>query len=90
MSITVSLPTILRPLADNQRRVETSGTSLSAVIENLETAHPGLKARLIEDGALRRYINIYINDEDVRFLAGLESELSDGDRIDILPAVAGG
>jgi molybdopterin synthase sulfur carrier subunit len=90
MSITVSLPTILRPLADNQRRVETTGTQLGAVIDNLEIAYPGLKARLVEDGALRRYINIYINDEDVRFLDGLESELNDGDRIDVLPAVAGG
>jgi len=90
MAIQVSLPTILRPLADNQRRVDADGANLRAAIDNLESSYPGLKAKLIEDGALRRYVNIYINDEDVRFLQGLETVLTDGDRIDVLPAVAGG
>ena len=90
MAIEVSLPTILRPLANNQRRVEATGSTLAAAIDSLEASYPGLKAKMVEDGALRRYVNIYINDEDVRFLDGLNSTLSDGDRIDVLPAVAGG
>jgi MoaD family protein len=90
MAISVSLPTILRPLANNARRVDASGETLGAAIDNLEASYPGLKAKLVEDGALRRYVNIYINDEDVRFLDGLNSKVSDGDRIDVLPAVAGG
>lgn len=90
MAIQVSLPTILRPLANDLRRVDTDGANLATAIDNLDAAYPGLKDRLVEDGALRRYVNIYINDEDVRFLGGLEAALSDGDRIDVLPAVAGG
>lgn len=90
MAIQVSLPTILRPLANDLRRVDTEGATLATAIDNLDAAYPGLKDRLVEDGGLRRYVNIYINDEDVRFLGGLEAELADGDRIDVLPAVAGG
>lgn len=90
MAIEVSLPTILRPLADNQRRVHVDGANLAELIENLEAAYPGLKDRLVEESGLRRYVNIYINDEDVRFLGGLQASLSDGDRVDVLPAVAGG
>ena len=90
MAIQVSLPTIMRPLANNLRRVETQGATLAAAIDSLDEQYPGLKDKLVEDGALRRYVNIYINDEDVRFLNGLNSALSDGDRVDVLPAVAGG
>lgn len=90
MPIQVSLPTILRPLAKDLRRVDTEGANLAEAIDFLEASYPGLKDRLVEDGALRRYVNIYINDEDVRFLGGLDSALADGDRIDVLPAVAGG
>ena len=63
---------------------------LSALIDDLEANHPGLKERLIEDGDLRRFVNVYVNDEDVRFIGGLEAELSDGDQVVVLPAVAGG
>lgn len=90
MAIEVSLPTILRPLANNLRRVDAEGANLAELIENLDSSYPGLKDRLVEDSALRRYVNIYINDEDVRFLGGLEAPLAAGDRVDVLPAVAGG
>ena len=66
------------------------GGSLSALIDSLEADHPGIKERLIENGDLRRFINIYVNDEDVRFLGGLETQVSEGDSVTVLPAVAGG
>ena len=90
MSIEVRIPTILRPYTKDQKSVEAAGATLSAVITDLDANYAGLGERLLENGALRRFINVYINDEDVRFLDGLETELSDGDRIDVLPAVAGG
>lgn len=90
MSIAVSIPTILRTYTNNARTVEASGDSLESVIADLETNFPGLSDRLMENGALRRFVNIYINDEDVRFLGGLTAPVSDGDNITILPAVAGG
>ncbi|WP_372736248.1 MoaD/ThiS family protein [Nocardioides sp.] len=90
MAIEVRIPTILRTFTDGAKAVDAQGASLSALIEDLEGNHPGLKDRLIEDGDLRRFINVYINDEDVRFIGGLEAELSDGDQVVVLPAVAGG
>jgi molybdopterin converting factor small subunit len=89
MSIEVRIPTILRPYTKDQKVVSAEGASLSAVIADLDTNF-GLGERLLENGALRRFINIYINDEDVRFLGGLEAPIKDGDSITILPAVAGG
>jgi molybdopterin converting factor small subunit len=70
--------------------VSAEGASLGALIDDLEANHPGIKERLIDDGDLRRFVNVYVNDEDVRFLGGLEATLSDGDQIVVLPAVAGG
>ncbi|MBU6347513.1 MAG: MoaD/ThiS family protein [Actinomycetales bacterium] len=90
MSISVSIPTILRTYTNNARAVEATGDSLEAVITDLEANFPGLSDRLMDNGALRRFVNIYINDEDVRFLGGLTAPVSDGDNITILPAVAGG
>ncbi|MFW0790042.1 MoaD/ThiS family protein [Gordonia sp. CPCC 205333] len=90
MAITVSIPTILRPYTDGEKRVEASGTSLSAVIDDLESRHAGLKDRLVADGALHRFVNVYVNDEDVRFSGGLQTAIDDGDDVTILPAVAGG
>jgi molybdopterin synthase sulfur carrier subunit len=90
MSITVSLPTILRPYVNDQRRVQIEGATLGSLIDNLDAAYPGIKNRIVEDGGIRRYVNVYINSEDVRFLNGVDSQLADGDEIDILPAVAGG
>ena len=90
MSITVSLPTILRTYAKDQRRVQGEGATLGLLIDDLELSYPGLKERIVEDGGIRRYVNVYINSEDVRFLQGIDSPLSSGDEVDILPAVAGG
>ena len=94
MAVEVRIPTILRPYTGDQKSVEASGASLSALIDDLESNHPGIKERLVEtkDGGvdLRRFVNVYVNDEDVRFLGGLEAPLSDGDQVVVLPAVAGG
>jgi len=90
MSIEVRIPTILRPYTKDQKTVEAEGSTLSAVISNLDAQYAGIGERLLENGALRRFINDYINDEDVRFLGSLEAPIKDGDSITILPAVAGG
>ena len=90
MAIEVRIPTILRTYTDGAKAVDASGASLSALIDDLDANHPGIKDRLIENGDLRRFVNVYVNDEDVRFLGGLEATLSDGDQIVVLPAVAGG
>jgi molybdopterin converting factor small subunit len=90
MSIEVRIPTILRPYTKDQKTVEAEGSTLSTVISNLDAQYAGIGDRLLEDGALRRFINVYINDEDVRFLGSLEAPIKDGDSITILPAVAGG
>jgi molybdopterin synthase sulfur carrier subunit len=94
MAIEVRIPTILRTYTGGEKAVEATGDTLTALIDSLEADHPGLKDRLIDqiDGApqLRRFVNVYINDEDVRFIGSLEATLSDGDQVVILPAVAGG
>lgn len=90
MPVAVSIPTILRTYTGNARRVEVSGDSLKTLITNLDAQYPGLGDRLLENGQLRRFVNIYINDEDVRFMGSLDAQLSDGDSVTILPAVAGG
>jgi MoaD family protein len=90
MAVTVSIPTILRTHTGGQKTVEASGSTLAEVIDNLESTHGGIKGRLVKDGSLHRFVNIYVNDEDVRFLGALEAKLSDGDNVTILPAVAGG
>ena len=90
MTIEVRIPTILRPYTKDQKTVEAEGSTLSAIITDLDAHYVGLGERLLENGALRRFINVYINDEDVRFLGGLEAPIKDGDSITILPAVAGG
>ena len=90
MTIDVRIPTILRPYTKDQKSVQATGSSLAALIADLDLNYAGLGERLLENGALRRFINVYINDEDVRFLGGLEAPIKDGDSITILPAVAGG
>ena len=90
MAIEVRIPTILRNYTGGEKAVNADGASLSALIDDLEVNHPGIKDRLIENGDLRRFVNVYVNDEDVRFIGGLEAVLSDGDQIVVLPAVAGG
>ena len=90
MSIEVRIPTILRPVTTGQKIVEVTGSMLAEVIRNLDSQYPGIEGRLLENGVLRRFINIYINDEDVRFIGGLEAPTKSGDSITIIPAVAGG
>lgn len=91
MSVHVKLPTILRKHAGGEARVDADGTTLRELLSNLEGSYPGItKNVLTEDGGLHRFINIYVNDEDVRYLGSLETELEAGDTISILPAVAGG
>ena len=90
MAITVSIPTILRTHTGGEKSVEASGATLAEVIDSLESNHGGLKARLVKDGTLHRFVNIYVNDEDVRFAGGMEAKVADGDNVTILPAVAGG
>jgi molybdopterin synthase sulfur carrier subunit len=94
MAIEVRIPTILRTYTGGEKAVTGDGASLSALIDDLEANHPGIKERLLDDKGgkadLRRFVNVYINDEDVRFIGGLDAELSDGDQVVVLPAVAGG
>ena len=93
MSVAVRIPTILRSYTAGvaEVSVEPAEPTLSATITALETAYPGLTARVLDDqGALRRFVNVYVNDEDVRFLGSLETTLKDGDSVTVLPAVAGG
>lgn len=91
MSVTVRIPTPLRKLTNDLDVVSSDGGTLLACIETLERQYPGLKERLCDEtGELRRFVNVYINGEDVRFLSGLETALNPGDEVSIVPAVAGG
>jgi molybdopterin synthase sulfur carrier subunit len=91
MSVEVRIPTILRTYTGGEKAVTGSGDTLAALLEDLDSRHSGLKGRLLtDDGALHRFVNVYVNDEDVRFLGGLETKLADGDSVTVLPAVAGG
>jgi len=91
MTVTVRIPTPLRKLTDGADEVSIEGATIGAMIDNLEAAHAGLKERLCdENGEIRRFVNVYLNDEDVRFLNGRDTELKDGDEVSIVPAIAGG
>jgi sulfur-carrier protein len=91
MAIEVRVPTILRSYTGGAKVVESSGDTLAALLDNLDAQHNGLRGRLVTaEGALHRFVNIYVNDEDVRFLGALDAKLADGDTVTILPAVAGG
>jgi sulfur-carrier protein len=90
MPIEVRIPTILRQYTGGAKVVEGAGDTLAALIDDLEARHPGLHDRLIDNGELRRFVNVYLNDEDVRFVDGLKTQLADGDSVTVLPAVAGG
>jgi sulfur-carrier protein len=93
MAIEVRIPTILRSYTDGQKAVEGSGTTIEELFADLESRHAGIRERLVDGeagGGLRRFVNVYLNDEDVRFLDGISTELADGDSVTILPAVAGG
>jgi sulfur-carrier protein len=87
----VKLPTILRPHAGGVRDVDAKGTTLRELLDDLEARYPGITAMVLtDDGALHRFVNVYVNDEDVRYLGSLETEVRPGDTVSILPAVAGG
>ena len=90
MAIEVRIPTILRSYTGGAKAVEGSGATLDELLNNLDAAHGGLRERLVDGEKLRRFVNVYLNDEDVRFLGGLETPVKDGDAVTILPAVAGG
>jgi len=91
MAVTVRIPTTLRPLTGGAKQVEVTPGPLSEVIAGLESAHPGFADRLLdEDGGLRKFVNVFVDDDDVRYLDGLSTEVADGITVSIIPAVAGG
>ena len=91
MAVTVRIPTPLRRLTQNLAEVETEGVDIKTIIDNLESDYPGMKERICDDGGnIRRFVNIYLNDEDIRFLEGKETPVADGAEISIIPAIAGG
>ena len=90
MAVTVRIPTPLRTLTGGADEVPADGATVAEVIDNLEANHPGMKERLCDEKGVRRFVNLYANDEDIRFLDNLETALKDGDTMSIVPAIAGG
>ncbi len=91
MSVNVRVPTILRTYTGGESEVDTEGSSLREVLDSLDASYPGIKGRIVdEQGALRRFVNVYVGNDDVRFLDGLDTSISDGTQISVIPAVAGG
>lgn len=91
MAVTVRIPTPLRKFTGDQADVEVQGATVGEVIDNLEAQHSGIKERMVdESGAIRRFVNVYVNEEDIRFLDGSETGVQDGDQVTIVPAIAGG
>jgi molybdopterin synthase sulfur carrier subunit len=91
MPIQVRIPTPLRKFTGGAESVPASGNTIGAVIQDLESRHPGLKERLCDDsGKVRRFVNLYVNGDDIRFMSNLETPIKDGDEISIVPAIAGG
>ena len=91
MAVTLRIPTPLRTLTGGADEVQLEAASVGAAIEALEAAHPGIRERVLSDeGKVLRFVNIFLNDDDIRFLDGLESPVKDGDAISIVPAIAGG
>ena len=91
MSVTVRIPTQLRPLAGGSATVAVTGSTISEVLKGLEAAHPGFNDRLFdESGKLRRFVNVFLAEEDIRFLDGVDTPVADGATVSIVPAVAGG
>ncbi|MDT5070144.1 MAG: sulfur-carrier protein [Mycobacterium sp.] len=90
MTVTVSIPTILRTHTGGEKRVNATGDTLQAVIADLEANYSGITDRIVDGDKLHRFVNVYVNDEDVRFSGGLATAIADGDSVTILPAVAGG
>lgn len=90
MAIEVRVPTILRQYTGGEKVVHALGKTIGAILDDLEQRYPGLKSQVLEDGQVRRFVNIYVNDEDTRYLGKLDAAVKDGDVVSILPAVAGG
>jgi MoaD family protein len=90
MAIEVRIPTILRSYTGGQKSIEGRGATLDELLADLDGRYDGLRERLVDEAGLRRFINVYLNDEDVRFIGGLSAPVSDGDTVTVLPAVAGG
>ena len=90
MAITVKIPSQLRPATDGEGEVEVEGATVGDALDAVFEQHEGLRERITEGGTLRRFVNVYVSGEDIRFQEGLETSLSDGDEVTILPAVAGG
>ena len=91
MSVSVRIPTILRTYTSGESEVSADGETLSEVIDDLEAKYSGIKARILDDqGAIRRFVNVYVGNDDVRFLDNLETKTPDGTQISVIPAVAGG
>lgn len=90
MAVTVRIPTPLRSLTAGEEQVSAEGGTVRAVIDHLERAHPGMRDRLLDEKGIRRFVNLYLGDEDVRFLDGLDTALKSGDELSIIPAIAGG
>lgn len=90
MAIEVKLAANLQKLVGGQKSVEASGSTVGEVLDDLERQHPGIKDTVMADGQIHRFVNIYLNDEDIRFLQKLDTQISDGDVVSVLPALAGG
>ena len=91
MSVIVRIPTPLRKLTQNKPEVEVSGNNIELLIDNLDANYPGIKERIYDESDnIRRFVNIYLNDEDIRFLEGKSTAVNDGDEVSIIPAIAGG
>jgi sulfur-carrier protein len=91
MSVSVRIPTILRSYTQGESEVQAEGTTLSEVLESLEGSYPGIKARILDDqGAIRRFVNVYVGNDDVRFLDALDTSTPEGAQVSVIPAVAGG
>ena len=90
MAVTVKIPTQLRGATAGEGEIEVDGGTVGEALDAVFDAHDGLRERITEDGTLRRFVNVYVSGEDIRFRDGLDTELSDGDEVTILPAVAGG
>ncbi|MBD2516756.1 MAG: MoaD family protein [Desmonostoc geniculatum HA4340-LM1] len=91
MAVKVLVPTALQQFTNNEAIVESNGNTIAELVDSLEQSFPGFKSRLCDDeGKLRRFVNFYLNDEDIRFLKGADTRLNDGDEVSIVPAVAGG
>jgi sulfur-carrier protein len=91
VSVSVRIPTILRAYTKGESEVSVDGSTLAEVVDSLEASYPGIKARVLDDsGELRRFVNVYVDNDDVRFAEGLKTAIADGGQVSIIPAVAGG